>query len=164
MRLVGLDIMLWLLLAASASAGDALEPPQDTREILELGADGVQIYVCATQDGTVRWVFQGPEAALFDARGRQIGSHGKGPTWTLFDGSSAIAEIISKKPSPEKGSIPWLLLNITSNVGSGALRNAAYIRRIDTKGGMEPADGCDASHIGDIARMRYSATYEFLKN
>lgn len=163
MRLSGLVIMLWMLPAAAAGAGDGLEPPQGTELVLELGADGVQIYLCEAQDGTSRWAFQGPEAALFDARGRQIGNHGKGPTWALLDGSSVVGQLISKKPAPEKGSIPWLLLTITSNVGSGALSGAAYIRRIDTKGGSEPVAGCDASHIGEIARMRYSATYQFFK-
>ncbi len=163
MRLSGLVMMLWMLLAVFADAGDGLEPPQGTELVLELGADGVQIYLCEAQDGTSRWAFQGPEAALFDARGRQIGNHGKGPTWTLFDGSTVTGAMTSKKPAPEKGSIPWLLLTITSNVGSGALSNAAYIRRIDTKGGAEPVAGCDATHKGDVARMRYSATYQVFK-
>lgn len=164
MPLSGLEILFWVLLGAPALAETALAPPQGTELVLELGADGVQIYVCeARGDGTSRWVFQAPEAALFDSRGRQIGSHGKGPTWTLFDGSSVTGEVISKEPAPENGAIPWLLLAITSHTGSGPLSTAAYIRRIDTKGGREPAEGCDAAHNGDKARMRYSATYQFFK-
>jgi hypothetical protein len=153
-----------MLIGVSASGGDAVEPPHATVLVLELLADGVQIYACEVEDdGRSRWVFLGPEAALFDARGRQIGNHSKGPTWTLFDGSTVTGAMTSKKPAPEKGSIPWLLLTITSNVGSGALSNAAYIRRIDTKGGVEPAAGCDATHKGDVARMRYSATYQVFR-
>ncbi len=164
MRLSGPWIVWWLLLAASAPAADLVAPPQGSELVLEAGADGVQIYACeAGSDGISRWVFQAPEAALFDARGRQIGSHGKGPTWDLFDGSSVVGEVTARQPAPKRGAIPWLLLAIKSNRGAGQLSAAAYIRRIDTEGGAEPAEACDATRNGVIARMRYSATYQFFK-
>ena len=39
--------------------------------------------------------------------------------------------------------------------------DAIGVRRIDTAGGGEPEDGCDPQHQGDIARIRYSAVYQF---
>lgn len=149
------------MLAVPANAGGALEPPHDTELILQLGADGVQVYSCEAKGGSFAWTFMAPEAALFDAHDRQVGTHGKGPTWTLLDGSSIVGEVISREPAPDKGAIPWLLLMVKSHAGSGALSNAAFVRRIDTKGGMAPAEGCDAAHTGEVARMRYSATYQF---
>jgi len=46
--------------------------------------------------------------------------------------------------------------------GQGILADVAFIRRIDTKGGVAPTTGCDAGHISEPERMRYSATYQFL--
>ena len=45
--------------------------------------------------------------------------------------------------------------------GQGILGEAAFIRRTDTKGGVAPTAGCDAGHISEQVRMRYSALYQF---
>jgi hypothetical protein len=156
-----LAALAWIV-AGPAVAGDATLAPSGAKPIITAEADGVQIYACAAQDGKFRWIFQAPEAALFDIRGRQIGSHGKGPTWALLDGSSVIGEVTAKEPAPEKGAIPWLLLTVKSRAGVGLLNEVVYIRRIDTRGGSEPTEGCDEAHKGEVARMRYSATYQFL--
>jgi hypothetical protein len=150
-----------VLSAVPAFADPALEELHSAKPVLELEADGVQIYACEARDGGFRWTFQGPEAALFDARGRQFGTNGTGPKWTFSDGSSVVGEVVSKKPAPDTHAVPWLKLAVTSSSGSGVARDLASIRRIETEGGLEPADICDAAHVGEIARMRYSATYQF---
>jgi hypothetical protein len=43
----------------------------------------------------------------------------------------------------------------------GMLATPAYIRRVDTKGGVAPSTGCDASHVSERTRVPYSATYQF---
>lgn len=149
-------------LVTAALAADVLEPPPGVEQKLEVFADGVQVYACEAKDGKYVWAFRQPEAALFDARGRQVGTHGKGPTWSFYDGSSLTGEVIGKAASPRSGAVPWLLLAVKPHDGSGALGSVAFIRRTDTTGGVEPAEGCDVSHAGDVARMRYSATYQFL--
>jgi hypothetical protein len=161
MRHSGLAIAFWLFVCAAARAGDGLTIPHGAELIFELGADGVQIYSCEAKDGHFSWTFTEPEAALFDVHGRQIGTHGRGPTWTFFDGSSVVGDVTGKEPAPQKDNIPWLLLTVKSHVGSGKSSNVAFIRRVDTRGGVPPADGCDATHNGEVARMRYSATYQF---
>ena len=45
--------------------------------------------------------------------------------------------------------------------GRVSLREAAFIRRTDTKGGVAPTAGCDAGHVSEQVRMRYSAIYQF---
>jgi hypothetical protein len=106
-------------------------------------------------------VFRAPEALLFDAEGRQIGSHFMGPGWRLDDGSVVTGAVVAKADAPAAGDIPWLLLQAKDHSGSGTLTAVATIRRADTKGGAAPATGCDASRQGMQARMRYSATYQF---
>ena len=136
-------------------------PPQASVLLLEAAADGVQIYACDAQDGGFKWVFKGPEANLFDKAGRQIGTHFAGPTWKLDDGSAVVGEVAAKADAPEQGAIQWLLLRAKSQQGSGTLSKTASIRRTDTKGGAAPKTGCDASHLSEQARMRYSASYHF---
>lgn len=168
MRRLGMAIALSGLAGAFSSlaggaclAQEALTPPSGAKQLFELAADGVQVYVCEAKDQGFAWVFQEPAATLFDAQGRQVGTHSKGPTWALADSSSATGEAIGKQASRQQGSVPWLLLRVKTHEGSGRLSEAAYIRRVDTKGGDAPAGGCDAAHKGETARIRYSATYQF---
>jgi hypothetical protein len=145
----------------AVSAGEAVAPPQGSGLLLELLADGVQIYTCEAKGGGFEWSFKAPEANLFDKQSRQTGTHFGGPTWKLDDGSAVIGEVIAKADAPEPDAIQWLLLRAKSHEGSGTLSAAAYIRRTETKGGVAPRIGCDASHLSEQARMRYSATYQF---
>ncbi|MGG5823032.1 DUF3455 domain-containing protein [Falsiroseomonas sp. HW251] len=148
---------------AASLAAEPLPMPQGRSSRLVLGADGVQIYACEPRDGRHAWVFKGPEAALFDGSGRQVGTHGAGPFWRIAaDGSMVTGEVAASSPSPAAGAIPWLLLRARAHEGEGAMAGVMWIRRVDTAGGTAPAQGCDASQAGSVARMRYSATYEFL--
>jgi len=139
--------------AVAALKGSAL--------VLELFADGVQIYTCDPKDDGYYWSFKAPEANLFDKQGRQVGTHFTGPTWSTDDGAEVVGEAVAKADAPEPGAIQWLLLRVKSHQGSGPLAAVTYIRRTDTKGGAPPSTGCDAQHLSEQARMRYSATYQF---
>ena len=155
-----------VLLGAAALAAEAdptaVAPPEGSALLLELVADGVQIYTCDAKEGGFVWSFKAPEANLFDRQGRQIGTHFAGPTWKIDDGSAIVGEVVARADAAEPGAIPWLLLRAKSQESSGTLSGAAYIRRVETKGGLAPKTGCDASHLSAQARMRYSATYQFL--
>ena len=136
-------------------------PPQGSALLLEAPADGVQIYTCEAKGNFFEWSFKAPEANLFDKQGRQIGTHFAGPTWKMADGSAIVGEVIAKADALEKGAIQWLLLRAKAHEGQGILGAAAFIRRADTKGGVAPTAGCDAGHISEQVRMRYSAIYQF---
>jgi len=157
-----------LALAAPAAAqsvasapAQPVAPPAGATPLFEVIADGVQIYTCEPRDARPVWVFKAPDATLFDAGGRQVGTHGAGPHWQLGDGSRVTGAVVGNAPAPIAGAIPWLLLRATPTDAPGALRNAAWVRRFDTVGGVAPAEGCDAARIGETARMRYSARYGF---
>jgi hypothetical protein len=140
----------------------AVAPPEGSAPLLELVADGVQIYTCeAKEGGGFDWSYKAPEASLFDKQGRQVGTHFAGPTWKLDDGSEVVGEVVAKADAAEPRAIQWLLLRAKTHQGSGTLSTVAYIRRTETKGGVAPSKGCDASHLSQQARIRYSATYQF---
>jgi len=120
--------------------------PEAQRAVLTATGKGVQIYACQNS----QWVFQAPEAALFDASGAKIGTHGAGPVWKLRDGRSVKGQVVEKNDAPGKGDIPWLLLK-----GDGSFE---YIRRSQTRGGVAPTGACEA---GKTLRVDYSAVYTF---
>ena len=152
---------LLALMALPGAAMAQVPAPAGTAHLFDLGADGVQVYACQARDAGPAWVFQSPEAALFDAAGRQQGTHGAGPHWVLADGSRVTGRVLATAPAPAAGAIPWLLLQAVPAEAPGRLRAVSHIRRIDTTGGVAPAGGCDEAHLGQSVRMRYSATYGF---
>jgi len=152
----------FVAIAGVAHAADELvPPPQGAPVLLEVAADGVQVYVCEAKDQAFTWTFKAPEANLFDKQGLQVGTHFAGPTWKTGDGSSVVGEVAGRADAPAGGAIPWLLLRAKSHEGTGALSDVAFIRRAETKGGVAPKAGCDAGHRGEQARIRYSALYQF---
>jgi hypothetical protein len=162
---VAFGITAGILVAMSVLPGNAdqtsVAPPEGSALLLEVATDGVQIYACEAKGTLFQWTFKAPEANLFDKQGRQIGTHFAGPTWKMTDGSAIVGEVIAKADAPERDAIQWLLLRTKAHEGQGLVADAAFIRRIDTKGGVAPTAGCDAGHISEQARIRYSATYQF---
>src|SRR5690349_19650250 len=116
----------------------AVAPPQGSTPLLEVGAEGVQVYTCESKQAGFEWKYKVPEAYLFDKEGRQIGTHTDGPIWKIDDGSEVAGEVVARAEAPEPGAIQWLLLRVKSHKGSGTLSQAALIRRTDTRGGEPP--------------------------
>ena len=145
--------------AAACASEPPVAPPAGAPLISSLSALGVQIYACEAKDGAVGWAFKSPEAKLF-LQGKPVGTHYAGPAWKSEDGTSVVGEVIAKATAPDAGAIPWLLLKAKSHEGDGAWAAVAFIRRANTKGGAQPAEGCDAAHIGQTIRVPYEATYE----
>jgi hypothetical protein len=151
------------LIATAAHAQNSTDPPQGQHAILTVLGRGVQIYTCQQANGTPQWVFQAPEATLYDAGRAKVGTHGAGPVWAYKDGSSVKGEVVQKDTSPELGAIPWLLLKAAGVEGNGILTKVQFIRRSDTHGGVAPTAGCDLQHLNTVSRIPYTATYTFYR-
>jgi len=134
-----------------------LNVPAGNKLSLELDAVGVQIYACQATG----WVFQAPEADLY-RNGHLVGKHYVGPTWEYQDGSKVVGARVAGF-TPDPSSIPWLLLRAVSNAGEGQMSKVTFIQRLDTSGGLAPTSGCDAEHVGAVARVDYTARYVFYK-
>lgn len=126
---------------------------------IELWGRGVQVYVCEQAPSGFAWHLKGPEAALLDAAGSEVGRHFAGPSWQAKDGSTVVGEGLVSSQSPTEGSIPWLVVRAKSHAGSGAFASVAYIVRLRTEGGTAPPAGCDRVHAGAEDRVAYSAVY-----
>ena len=130
-----------------------------------LAARGVQVYECrAKKDNpsAAEWAFVAPEADLFDASGRKVGTHYAGPHWESNDGSKIVGAVKSRADAPQAGAIPWLLLTTKSVGGAGSLAKVSAIQRINTTGGVAPAEGCSMATLGNTARVAYTADYVLL--
>ena len=152
--------MVCLFSVGKANAQDATQPPASQHTVLTVQGRGAQIYACGESGGRFQWTFVAPAARLFDGD-REVGTHGDGPVWHDEDGSSIHGQLVAKSPAPDAGSIPWLLLKGIDPAGSGGLSKVEFIRRSDTQGGVAPAVGCDAQHVGELMRVPYTATYSF---
>ena len=137
-----------------ADTPDVLAPAPDQRLRSIVIGDGVQIYDCTT----LGWVFRAPEAVLLDPGGAVVGTHYAGPSWEADDGSIIRAARVSGA-TVDPDSIPWLLLGVVSQSGDGRFANVSNIQRLNTVGGKAPASGCDATTIGAVARVPYTADY-----
>jgi hypothetical protein len=148
-------------LTSAVQAQSPTAPPPTQHAILTATGKGTQIYACQLVSGKPQWVFQAPEATLFDVAGNVVGTHSAGPIWKSKDGSTVKGQVLATSPSPEPGAIPWLLLKATIAEGSGIMTKVELIRRSDTQGGVAPTAGCDAQHLGEHSRVPYTANYTF---
>jgi Protein of unknown function (DUF3455) len=137
------------------------QPPANEQLLLQVHAQGDQVYTCKSNAAQFTWTLKAPDAQLFDKDGKAFGKHFAGPSWEANDGSRVTGKAVANAPSPNADSIAWLLIKILSHEGQGVLSSATSIQRVNTKGGKAPASGCDASHAGQEVRVSYSADYLF---
>jgi len=141
---------------------DAITVSSDLQPILFVHASGSQIYNCqADESGKYSWTPKGPEAELKDRKDKVVGQHSAGPTWKLKDGSEVTGKAVAHVDSLDPDSVPWLLVDVTTNSGKGALAKVTKIQRVHTHGGMPGNDACDESHKGAETKSIYTADYYF---
>jgi len=151
--------------APAASVPDKLKPGANESVAMVAAAKGVQIYECRlakNQTDIYEWAFVAPEAALFDASGKKVGSHYAGPHWEAADGSRIVGTVAERADAPQAGAIPWLLLTAKSVGAEGAFSKITSVQRVNTVGGAAPRAGCSQSTVGTVIRMPYTADYYFL--
>ena len=142
----------------------ALSVPEGQTLVMKLNAIGTQIYTCtqasdSTASNQWSWTLKEPSALLTDETGKVLGYHSKGPSWKLNDGSQITGELKQKVDSPD-GAIPWLLLQVKSHQGTGALSQVNWIQRLNTVEGKAPAS-CDPAYAHATLSVPYSATYYY---
>lgn len=147
-------------LSAPVLPSPTLAVPDGNEAEFFFDAIGVQSYTCSATATGYGWVFQAPDATLFDKHGHAVGKHYAGPTWQFKDGSTVVGSKVAAFTA-DPTAIPELLLKAISHTGTGRMSDVTYIQRLDTVGGLAPATGCDASHVGSVARIDYTATYFF---
>ena len=119
---------------------------------------------------------------MFDDNGNQLITHFLSanpveagtlrPTWQHSgDTSAAWAAAIQSSTDPNfvaPGAIPWLLLQVAGAQYGPTLGHkltaTTYIQRVNTAGGLAPAEGCSAAtDVGRKALVPYMADYVFYR-
>ena len=166
-------LMAAVAIAAAPSVGaqsgpaampDNLQAPDGNVLLFTTFAAGVQVYTCAARaedPDQFAWTFKAPAAELLNDAGEQVGTHYAGPSWEGNDGSTVVGEVVARADAPDPKAIPWLLLKAKSNEGAGVFSSITYIQRLETIGGVAPADGCDRSAAGTERAVPYTAVYAF---
>ena len=157
-------LCLGLCLGASAAEFQGVPLPENASIVLAVAAEGVQIYESKTNStGAYEWALKAPEAELKSLTGEVLGKHFAGPSWALSDGSQCVGNLppLKSAPSPDAGSIPWLLLGTKTRSEAGLLSRIDYVVRIATSGGAAPTEA--PKNPSDTARVKYHAIYLFLK-
>ncbi len=138
-----------------------LKTPEGKTVALRLHGEGVQIFRCEAQESGRHWVYRLPEAKLSDASGQVVVRHGTNLSFEHVDTSLLLGEITDHVPAPVDNALPWVLMT-TRAFGKGALTGVTHVQRIDTVGGMPPA-GCDASQLGHLLRVPFTADFIFYR-
>jgi hypothetical protein len=142
-----------------SSVPAALRPAADQKLTFSFTGEGVQIYVCTATATGYAWSFKAPSAVLLSEGGGVEGWHYAGPTWEAEDGSTIVGKKVAAA-SPDPAAIPWLLLTAAAHGGpDGRFTRVTTVQRLNTSGGLAPATGCDATHVGDEADVPYTAGY-----
>ena len=139
----------------------ALEVPDGNKVHFHAHAVGVQIYVWTVTATGSSWVFQAPEAVLFEGNGGVVGIHYAGPTWESVSGSTVVGQRINGV-TVDPTAIPWLLLKAKTTGGPGVFAVTTYVQRVNTSGGLAPSSPGTAA--GEVARVPYEADYYFYRD
>lgn len=138
--------------------------PEGNKVAMETVGVGEIKWACeAKDDGTMGWVFKGPDAALNDADGEQVGKYyGPPATWEAMDGSKITGKQLGVEPNGD-GNIPLQLVQANPAEGEGHMMGVTYVQRLNTQGGAAPAMACDEAHKDKVEIVTYQADYLFYK-
>lgn len=144
----------------------AVTVPAGHKVVMMTTGMGDLSYECRAKAGAAgawEWVFTGPDAVLYDMNKKMVGKYYGGPTWEAADGSKVGGKQLAVAPSPNAGSIPLQLVQASPAMGNGAMTGISYIQRLNTMGGIAPADACGANSAGMKKTVKYQADYVFYR-
>jgi hypothetical protein len=140
--------------------------PQGHQVMWETVANGELTYQCrakAQMADQFEWVFVGPKAQLKDRSGKQVGQYfGPPATWKVDDGSEVSGAQVAVSPAGA-GNIPLQLVKANPAKGGNHFNGVSFVQRVNTKGGVAPADPCNAAMLSATKVVPYQADYIFYK-
>ena len=165
---------LAVLLAAAGTASAAIAPPSgiaptiaataEEEAAFALRAEGTHAFECkplASDPNRLAWAFSSQNVTLSDASGpvaRQVSEN----TWEAISDRSSVSGAIRSRQDAG-ANLPWLMYRVQSTPDAGLFAGVTSVQRVNTLGGVAPADGCDASNVGKEARVVVAADYYFYR-
>lgn len=136
----------------------SIEVPEGNQLAFHVYARGVQVY----KWNGASWDFVAPVASLFAEKNffGEVGTHYVGPKWESKSGSKVEARrVMDTGCAPDPTAIAWLLLYKYQTSGAGIFASTTYIQRVNTTGGLAPAD--NGTSINQVVEVPYTAEYYF---
>ncbi|CAM6095437.1 unnamed protein product [Calypogeia fissa] len=143
-----------------------LEVPKGNEAQQVLFATGAQMY---TYNGTA-WINNNVSADLYNFKGLKVGHHfflgekdvnGGQPSWETFHPYTRFTGKVVETVHQQNDSIPWVLLQATTNIGKKKFIGAStFIQRIYTHGGLAPCAEYPAEE-GAVFKSNYTTLYQF---
>ncbi len=143
----------------------AVQVPAGHSAFLRTTGIGLITYECRAKAGSTvdhEWTFIVPEARLLDGSKREVGRYYGGPTWEAGDGSKVTGKQVAIAPAGA-GNIPLQLVKAEPVPGRGAMSAVTYVQRLDTVGGVAPAEPCTTATAGSRRQVNYQADYVFYR-
>jgi len=147
----------------NATLPEPVRVPAGQKMLMATTGVGEITYECREKKdmaGQHEWVFVGPMATLYAPDRKVVGKYYAGPTWEANDGSRVTGNQVAVAPAGT-GNIPLQLGKAEPAMGAGAMGGVSYIQRLNTKGGVAPAMGCDGAAKGKRQQVVYEADYVF---
>jgi Protein of unknown function (DUF3455) len=165
-----------------------LNVPEGNTAFLVGHAIGTQNYVCLPSGAGFAYVLFTPEATLFDNHGKQIITHFFSPnlapsdpseiagtiraTWQDSDDTSTVwakaTDSASHASDPDfvaDGAVAWLKLAVVGAKDGprdgDTLSDTTFVQRLNTSGGVAPADCTSLADVGKQKFVPYTADYFF---
>lgn len=157
-------------LAAAAIAGPAglqprLRAAANEEPAFMLTANGVHVYECrpaAGAPGGFAWTFVNPDATLFEGT-RSVGTHATPNLWESSSDRSSVSAVVQASQPAGEGNLPWTSMRAQAVSETGLFAGVTRVQRVNTAGGVAPANGCAADNAGREVRVQFSADYYFYK-
>jgi hypothetical protein len=130
-----------------------------------LTANGVQIYACQQVPGdpnAYAWFAQAPDATLYDGSA-SVARLASPNEWQSLQDLSSVSAVPMRMQAAGDANLPWELLHAVPTTDTGMFAGVSSIQRVNTQGGAPPSGGCDGTHVGDEARVAFTADYYFYK-
>ena len=157
-----------------------LEVPEGNEAFRVGHAFGTQNYVCLPVDsiGHVGFTLFTPEATLLGEQDEQLTTHFFSPnpveggvvraTWEDSVDTSFVWARALASATVDPKAITWVLLQTAGTqvgpTGGTTLAETTFVQRVNTRGGLAPATGCDLpKDIGTKRFVPYKADYFFYK-
>lgn len=130
-----------------------------------LSASGTNLFQCmqrADAPNAYSWSFVAPNLTLFEGA-RTAGSHSAASRFdSVSDRTSVFTQLRATQPGGADN-MPWAKMRAVPAGESGMFAGVTTIQRVNTSGGVAPANGCDAATAGNETRVNFSADYYFYK-
>jgi N-acetylmuramoyl-L-alanine amidase len=148
---------------------DSIAIAPSARMVAALHGMGVQVYKVGpkpSMSGVYVWLFQGPDARLYDDDGNEVGTHhGLDPKTPVWKVGESVVSARKREPVHETPNravdVPWLLLDTLQRTEGGTFEGVRWIQRLNTAGGQPPAGALTRADEGRVARVECRADYYF---